>query len=92
MNFRTAAISDIIEEVDLLFLEENVAKAAVLLFNLNKERHELWLQLKVALLHSAIGHNQLFLMTSIIEVAEKTHLSLSFHLVPGLHIAAQEIK
>jgi len=87
MNYMTASISDIVEEINLLFLEEKVAKAAVLLFYLNKQRRDLWVQLKIYLLQSVVGHNQLFQMASIIDVAEKTHLSQSFHLVPGLHLS-----
>lgn len=74
-----------IEEVDLLFLEDKIAVAAALLFDINKTRRDLWFRLKLALLKSANGHRELFLMASIINVAEREFLSQSFHLVPGLY-------
>lgn len=74
-----------IEEVDLLFLEDKIAIAAALLFDINKNKRDLWFRLKLALLKSANGHRELFLMASIVSVAEREFLSQSFHLVPGLY-------
>jgi len=37
-----------IEEVDLLFLEDKIAVAAALLFDINKTRRDLWFRLKLS--------------------------------------------
>lgn len=78
-------IQKTIEEVDLLLLEDKIALAAALLFDINKEQRDLWFRLKLALLKSADGHRELFLIASLTSVAERELLSQSFHLVPGLY-------
>jgi signal transduction histidine kinase len=83
------AILTIIQEVDQLLMEDRVASAAALLFDTHKERPDIWFQLKFSLLKEANGHRELFLAASIINVAEKDHLSQSFHLVPGLFALRQ---
>lgn len=80
-----ALIHEITEEIDLLLSEDKMAQAAALLFDLHKGHRSIWIDLKVALLKSAFGHRELFLMASILNVAEKDDLSQSFHLVPGLY-------
>jgi len=83
-NDRADDIWAIIQEVDQLLLEDKVAQAAALLFDIHKTERDIWFQLKFNLLKSANGHRELFLAASIISVAEKEYLSQSFHLVPGL--------
>lgn len=79
-----AVIQDLVEEVDMLLSEDKMAEAAVLLFDINKNQRDIWLSLKIALFRSAFNHRELFLLASIVGVAEKEFLSQSFHLVPGL--------
>ena len=69
-----------------LRLEENeVAAAAILLFNFHKDQHEDWAKVRVSLLKNCEGHKELFLMANLLCVAEKCDLSASYHLVPGLY-------
>lgn len=77
-------IHEIAEEVDLLLSEDKMAQAAALLFDLHKGHRSIWIELKITLLRSAFSHRELFLLASILNVAERDHLSQSFHLVPGL--------
>lgn len=85
INNKTVDIKSVIKEVNLLILEDKVAQAAVLLFEINKQNNREWFPLKFALLKSAEGHSELFLIASLINVAEADKLSQSFHLVPGLY-------
>lgn len=78
-------VQEIVQEVEYLLVEDKVAQAAALLFDINKLQKSIWFDLKFSLLVSASGHRELFLMASIIGVAEKDFLSQSYHLVPGLY-------
>jgi hypothetical protein len=82
------AIEDIIPEIGLLIMEDRVAEAAVLLFQIHKEMTASWFPFKMNLLRSAENHRELFLMATLISVAEKNYLSESFNLVPGLYSIA----
>lgn len=85
-----AAIGRIVEEVDWLVLEDKVAQAAVLLFETHKKNKKLWFKVKFTLLKQAENHSQLFIVASLIEVAEKDLLSQSFHVVPGLFTLSRQ--
>lgn len=83
-----ASIANIVAQVDLFILEDKIAEAAVLLFDINKNNRKLWFPLKVALLSFCSGHREIFLAATLIEVAERDFLSQSFGLVPGLFAIA----
>lgn len=91
MNNQVVDIDKIIREVNLLILEDRIAHAAALLFEINKQSNKSWFPLKFALLKSAEGHRELFLVASLIGVAEADSLSQSFHLVPGLYALSTQI-
>lgn len=77
-------IKKVCDEVHLLLLEDRIAEAASLLFEINKEDSSFWYKAKIALYKSAVGHRELFVIASLIGVAEKDELDQSYHLVPGL--------
>ena len=76
---------NVVYEVWLRLEENEVAHAAVLLFNYHKKQHEDWAKVRVSLLKNCEGHKELFLMANLLCVAEKGDLSGSYHLVPGLY-------
>lgn len=89
-NSETALIGDIIQEVHYFLIEDKVAEAAVLLYKINKENVDFWFRLKMHLLKQCDDHRELFLMATLISVAERRYLSESFNLVPGLFTLAHE--
>jgi hypothetical protein len=87
-NGGLGSIPEVRRQVELLLLEDKFAEAACLLFNINKQDVKFWFKLKMALLESSYGHRELFLMATLLQVAERLHLSESFNLVPGLYSLA----
>ena len=89
-NSEAALIGDIIQEVHYLLIEDKIAEAAVLLYDINKENIDFWFRLKMHLLKHCEDHRELFLMATLINVAEKRYLSESFNLVPGLFALSRQ--
>jgi len=89
-NSETDLISEIIQEVHYLLIEDKIAEASVLLYKINKENVDFWFRLKMYLLKHCEDHRELFLMATLINVAEKRYLSESFNLVPGLFALSRQ--
>lgn len=83
---------NIVYETWLRLEENDVAAAAVLLWNYHKDQRQDWIKVKVALLKDSNCHKEIFLMANLLGVAEKADLSSSYHLVPGLYALCQRSK
>ena len=85
-------IRNVIYETWLLLEENEIASIAIMLWEFHKFQHEDWGEVRFSLLKNCDSHKELFIMANLLSAAEKSDLSASYHLVPGLYGLHQRLK